>query len=147
LARAIGALLADRLGSTRGADLQPLLDVLAPVAQACAQALEAAAPAVQEAPAGAVAPDCAAMAAAPAAGAAGFVGAGDIRSREEVRQALDSVCRYYERHEPGNPAPLLIRRAQRLIDMSFVEILQDLAPESLAQIRTIAGLPAEEKRA
>jgi type VI secretion system protein ImpA len=58
-------------------------------------------------------------------------------------RALDSVCRYYERIEPGNPAPLLIRRAQRLINKSFIEIIQDLAPDSLGQIRTIAGLKDE----
>jgi type VI secretion system protein ImpA len=149
LVRAIGAFLADKLGSTRGVDLQPLLDVLAPVAQACAQAVEAAAPATQEPAKQEPAPG----GSAPGPGATAIPSAtnspvpGDIRTREEVRQALDSVCRYYERNEPGNPAPLLIRRAQRLIDKTFVEILQDLAPDSLAQIRTIAGLPAEEKRA
>jgi type VI secretion system protein ImpA len=39
---------------------------------------------------------------------------------------------------------LLIRRAQRLINKSFVEIMQDLAPDSLSQIRNIAGLRDDE---
>ena len=56
---------------------------------------------------------------------------------------LDNVCRYIEQAEPSNPAPLLIRRAQRLMSRSFVEIIQDLAPESLEQIQKLAGL--EEK--
>jgi type VI secretion system protein ImpA len=38
---------------------------------------------------------------------------------------------------------LLIRRAQRLMNKSFVEIMQDLAPDSLEQIRHIAGLKNE----
>ncbi|MET0983655.1 MAG: type VI secretion system protein TssA [Telluria sp.] len=144
LVKAIQATLADRLGSTRGPDLEPLLAVLGPVAEACGRAAEVAAPPAPPAPpVGAAAP---APGPAPAAPVPAAV-PGEIRSREEARQALDSVCRFYEQNEPGNPAPLLIRRAQRLIDKSFVEILQDLAPDSLAQVRTIAGLPAEEKQA
>lgn len=127
--KAIQARLADKVGSVRASDLQPLLDLLAPVVAACCQAAEGP---------GASAP-------APAAGAAGAAAAppGAITSRAEALQALDAVCRFYESHEPANPAPLLIRRAQRLLDKSFVDILKDLAPESLAQVRTIAGLPQE----
>jgi type VI secretion system protein ImpA len=44
-----------------------------------------------------------------------------------------------ERHEPSNPAPLFIRRAQRLIQMNFVEIVKDLMPDSLGQLEKLAG--------
>ncbi|SFU99344.1 type VI secretion system protein TssA [Pseudoduganella namucuonensis] len=81
--------------------------------------------------------------AAPAAAPGDPVPSGPIRNRADAMQALDSVCLYYERAEPGNPAPLLIRRAQRLIGKSFVEILQDLAPDSLAQVRAIVGIENE----
>jgi type VI secretion system protein ImpA len=46
-------------------------------------------------------------------------------------------------NEPSNPAPLLIRRAQRLIGSDFLDIMRDLAPESLVQINTIAGLKSD----
>lgn len=65
---------------------------------------------------------------------------GQISSREDAIRILESVCKFIEQSEPANPAPLLIRRAQRLIGRSFVEIIEDLAPESLGQIQKLAGL-------
>jgi type VI secretion system protein ImpA len=64
---------------------------------------------------------------------------GEIQSREQALRVLDLVCRYLERQEPSNPAPLLIRRAQRLMTKSFVEIVKDLMPESLSHLEGIAG--------
>jgi type VI secretion system protein ImpA len=69
---------------------------------------------------------------------------GEINSREDVVRILDRVCEYMERTEPSSPAPLLIRRAQRLVSRSFIEIIQDLAPDSLSEIRKLAG--AEERK-
>lgn len=79
---------------------------------------------------------------AEAGGAPGeFAGVpGVIRSRNEAMRALDAVCGYLEKHEPTNPAPLLIRRAQRLMTMDFVAIIENLVPDSLAQLKNIAGL-------
>lgn len=68
---------------------------------------------------------------------------GDIRSREDAIRMLDRVCEFIERTEPSNPAPLLVRRAQRLISKNFIEIIEDLAPDSLGAIRGIAGLERE----
>ena len=66
-------------------------------------------------------------------------GPGDLRTRADAAQMLEMVCRFMEQHEPSNPAPLLIRRAQRLIQMNFMEIVKDLMPDSLAQIEKLAG--------
>lgn len=63
-----------------------------------------------------------------------------LRSRSDARVALDQIARWLERSEPGHPAPLLIRRAERLLDMSFLEIVADLAPDSLPAIRGVAGI-------
>ena len=38
-----------------------------------------------------------------------------IRSREDAARLLDKVCEFIERTEPSNPAPLFIRRAQKLM--------------------------------
>ena len=65
---------------------------------------------------------------------------GQLMSRDDAIRALENVCRFIEQSEPSNPAPLLIRRAQRLIGRRFVEIIEDLAPESLGQIQKLAGL-------
>ncbi len=51
---------------------------------------------------------------------------GAIRSREDVVQALESICQYYDQLEPGSPVPFLLRRAQKLARMNFVEAVQEL---------------------
>lgn len=70
-------------------------------------------------------------------------GSSEIHSREDVLRLLDKICEFIERTEPANPAPLLIRRAQRLLTKNFVEIINDLAPDSLSQIQHIAGIRSE----
>lgn len=62
-----------------------------------------------------------------------------LSTREDAIALLDAVQRFIERTEPTNPAPLLIRRAKSLMGKDFVQIIQELAPDSLAQIRVIAG--------
>lgn len=60
-------------------------------------------------------------------------GDSSIRSREEVTAALDRICEYFARYEPSSPIPMLLGRAKRLVPMSFLEILQELGPDFLAQ--------------
>jgi type VI secretion system protein ImpA len=68
---------------------------------------------------------------------------GEIRSPKDVLSALEKVCQYYERHEPSSPVPLLVRRAQRLVSKSFVEIIRDLSPEATKQVENIGGIGSE----
>jgi len=65
--------------------------------------------------------------------------AGELRTRDDAVQLLELVCNFLERTEPSNPAPLFIRRAQRLIKKSFLEIVRDLMPDSLSQLEKLAG--------
>ena len=76
-------------------------------------------------------------AAGPAAGAARA--SGGIASREDASRLLGRVCEWIEKNEPSHPAPLLIRRAQRLLAMDFLEIIKDIAPDGLSQIERLAG--------
>lgn len=62
-----------------------------------------------------------------------------IGSRESVMLALEDACLYLEQAEPGHPAPLLIRRAQRLMRMNFYDIVRDMAPAALPQVDVLAG--------
>lgn len=75
----------------------------------------------------------------PSAGSAVAPAPGALRHRDDVVRTLDQVCDWIQRNEPTNPAPLLIRRAQRLMTMDFMDIIRDLAPEGLSQIENIAG--------
>ena len=71
------------------------------------------------------------------AGRAGINGV--VASREDVIRALDQVCDWYARHEPSSPVPLLLRRAKRLVNKSFLEAVQDLSPSGLTEVQSIAG--------
>ncbi len=64
---------------------------------------------------------------------------GEIRSREDVLQTLGRLCDYLVRHEPTNPVQFLLRRAQRMMNMSFLELMQDVAPDGLPQAETVVG--------
>jgi type VI secretion system protein ImpA len=64
---------------------------------------------------------------------------GVLRSREDAIAQLLVVAAFVEKTEPTNPAPLLIRRAARLMRMGFIDILRELSPESLAQVENITG--------
>jgi type VI secretion system protein ImpA len=75
----------------------------------------------------------------------GFAINGTIQSRQDVVRLLDRICEYYARTEPSSPLPLLLRRAQRLAEMDFLQIVDELTPAMRAQLEPIVGVkPAEE---
>jgi type VI secretion system protein ImpA len=65
------------------------------------------------------------------------------RCREDAIRMLQTVCRYLELNEPTSPAPLLINRAQHLMSMNFVDIIKELAPDSMGHIELITGTRRE----
>lgn len=135
LGKAIDTLFTDRIG-TLGPDLKPLLSDAYELkkfleAQIALRTPEVAAPGE----AGSAGDE---SGGAPAAGGVA-VAAGRIQSPEDVRRRLDELCEYYARYEPASPLPILLRRAQRLVGLSFPELLQDLAPGGLSELRTISG--------
>ena len=65
---------------------------------------------------------------------------GDIQSRRDAVRQLELVCRYLEVNEPTNPAPFLIRRAIKVMEMNFMDILKNMAPEGLTQASFITGV-------
>ena len=69
---------------------------------------------------------------------------GEIASREDVVRVIDRVCAYYERCEPSSPVPLLLRRARRLVSMSFFEVLRDLTPDGVPRAEMICGAEQSE---
>lgn len=73
---------------------------------------------------------------------------GDIQSPEDVRRMLQKICDYYAVAEPSSPLPILLKRAQRLVGKSFLELLDNLAPGGRSEIDVIAGPdPADEANA
>lgn len=63
-----------------------------------------------------------------------------IESRQDAIKAIDLICQYLEASEPTNPAQLLLRRAQRLIEKNFLELVRDLAPDAVNEIARIMGV-------
>jgi len=127
-AQAIDARLQSQVGASQAPDFAPLLAVTAVLSRAVARA------------SGTTSNDAEAPAAAGVEGSGSAVGA--IRNRRDAARELGRVCEWIERNEPSNPAPLLIRRAQRLMDKNFLEIIRDLAPDGLGQVERIAGTEA-----
>lgn len=60
---------------------------------------------------------------------------GPIQSRTDVLRSLDAICAYYEATEPSSPVLPLLRRTQQLVGKNFTEILQELAPDTVAQVK------------
>ena len=131
-ANALQNWLNERVGSDQAVDLRPLRVILTAVTklvdQVAAVSDAAAAVGDGEAAEGGV------------AGAVRVVAAGELRSREDVVRALDRMIEFLERNEPTNPAPLLLRRAQRLMTMSFLEIIEDMTPDGVGTVRNLAGI-------
>lgn len=69
---------------------------------------------------------------------------GDIRSAKEALLALDKVCQYFDRHEPSSPVPLLLRRAQRLVSKSFLEVVKELCPDGMSQVEIVGGVSSSD---
>lgn len=127
-------LLVERTGRTDLIDLGPLRAIANVLSKACAAVAGPAAQAEAEAAA-----EAAADAGTGSAAVARAAVPGEIRNRQDALQTLDRVIRYLEQTEPGNPAPLLIARAKKLIGVSFFEIMADLAPNALDTIETVTG--------
>ncbi|MCE5984506.1 type VI secretion system protein TssA [Pseudomonas sp. LF19] len=63
----------------------------------------------------------------------------DIASRDEVLRSLDRILKYYARHEPSSPLPVLLNRAKNLVNADFAAIVRDLIPDGLSQFETLRG--------
>ncbi|MSU57590.1 MAG: type VI secretion system protein TssA [Pedosphaera sp.] len=84
-----------------------------------------------------------------AAGATGESGgggipiSGSIRSREDVVRALDSICEFYRQAEPSSPVPYVLRRAQKLAMMNFVQAMAELNLANVDALKPSMGSAVE----
>jgi len=62
-----------------------------------------------------------------------------LNTRADAYKALALAREYFERHEPSHPAPLLIRRVERIGSSDFMAIIEELVPDATDQIRNLAG--------
>ena len=63
-----------------------------------------------------------------------------VDTRADALRAIELVCAYLERNEPTNPAQLLLHRAARVIDKNFLQLVKELAPDSMKDVAKIMGI-------
>jgi type VI secretion system protein ImpA len=137
----IQELMRERVGYASAPDLQPMIDVLSGIRSVMPNG--GAVVAVSGGDAGASVDEGAGAEAGRRGG--GRVGlSGAIDTRADALRAIDMVCDYLERTEPTNPAQLLLRRARRLVNKNFLELVRELAPESLGEVARLMGMSADE---
>ncbi|NDJ56378.1 type VI secretion system protein TssA [Enterobacteriaceae bacterium 4M9] len=66
-------------------------------------------------------------------------GFGQVQSRADAIHLLEKVKDYFVRYEPSHPAPLMIERLQKVINLNFLQIVSNLAPDGLRQLETLFG--------
>ena len=139
-ASGIESFLDSTLGAGKGVNFESLNKLLAEMKQALEPYAAGEAPAAGEAAASEAAPAGGGQARA----SAGAAGVGGIHTRADVIKALGLICDYYRANEPSSPIPLILQRAQRLVDKDFMTILTDLTPDALKQLEVITGTQPKE---
>jgi type VI secretion system protein ImpA len=125
---------------SRGPDLTALSKIFRDALNIARPRLEARRPVAVDAaavPASGDAPN------APTSGTPRAALAGEVNSREDVVRAIDKICAYYARFEPSSPLPLMLQRCKKLVPMSFLDILKEIAPSGLPQLETVVGKTEE----
>ncbi len=139
------ALVDERVSSADSPDMDRLANVLKPVARGLEHIRSAAGGPVTDSTLANAVNDGVSGSAVSAGAISGAGGVGAIQNREDVRRALERVCEYLERTEPSNPASLFVRRAQRMLNMSFLELMRELSPDSLSHLETLTGAQAQQQ--
>jgi type VI secretion system protein ImpA len=130
LVESIDAFLTQTVGAAKAPDLTPLSEELI----AIRKRIEPYVPAVSVVAADEVAPESHVAENSPLRS-----NQGELHSREDVVRQLNKICDYYTRVEPSSPVPLILKRAVRLAEMDFVQIIKDIAPDAIAEIYRISG--------
>ena len=79
---------------------------------------------------------------APAAGAPTV--RGPIAGRAQAIQQLEAIKAFFEQTEPSSPLPLLIDRVVRLANMSFMDLMRNIAPNGVDDAARLLEPPQPE---
>jgi type VI secretion system protein ImpA len=127
--KSIGSIMVEKQGVQAAPDTGPLSETLTKMKEIVSRHVRAP---VEEGAAGADGE----------AAAAGVPG--QIRSREDAIRSLDAISEFFRRAEPSSPVPLFVDRAKRLIARDFLEVLAELAPDSLDAVKQVGGIRDEK---
>lgn len=126
--------MSERFSPDAVVDLKALRGMLASVGSVLPEAADV--PAVADAAESAAI----AAAAAPAAPVRRLGGVHSVDNRQDAIRAIELVCEYLERSEPTNPAQMLLRRAARMIDKNFLQLVRELAPDAVKEVARVMGV-------
>jgi len=62
-----------------------------------------------------------------------------LTSKEDAQLMLEKVKQYFRHYEPSHPAPMMLERVERLIQLDFLEIIRELAPDAVNQLKGVLG--------
>lgn len=65
---------------------------------------------------------------------------GSVSSRQDVVRALEAVITYYVSNEPSSLVPIIVERAKRMVTMSFLDSLAEVAPEVVDPVKKAVGV-------
>jgi len=68
-----------------------------------------------------------------------------IKNRDDVVRLLDMICAYYAEKEPSSPLPLLLQRARSIVHKDFLEVLEELVPDSMSMTEPVFGRSEESE--
>jgi type VI secretion system protein ImpA len=81
------------------------------------------------------------------AGPAGIQIKGPIRSADDVVSTIERICSYYVQVEPSSPVLFILRRAQKLAKMNFVQAVQELNLATIDALKPSMGSAVDESAA
>lgn len=131
--KAIDALLSEKVGAGSGTNFDEL--------NKCLKQIQASiAPFIGATPVEGGDGEADQAAGVPVAGGAKAVSVpGAINSREDVVHALERICQFYQQSEPSSPVPYILRRAQRIAKMNYMEIVNELTPDAMSTVKVVTG--------
>ena len=139
----LSGLMRERVGFSEAPELSPLIDVIAGI-QGLLPTTGASSGSDNLDGGSEVAPASGALDAPRRGGNRGSGLGSAIETREDALRAIDMVCAYLERAEPTNPAQLLLRRARKLVNKNFLELMRELAPDALNEVARIMGVSPDD---
>jgi type VI secretion system protein ImpA len=67
-----------------------------------------------------------------------------LTSRNDVERCFDLILAYYQECEPSSPVPILINRANNLVNADFLDIVKDIFPDALDHVQKLGGITESE---
>lgn len=65
------------------------------------------------------------------------------QSRVDVVTALDAIVRFFNENEPTSPVPLMLKRVRAWVEMDFLQLLNEIAPNAIDDAQKLLASPEE----